>query len=173
MNMAEDRCFPNTTLEALPVRNGELNFIITATISVTTRHTDWDKIIIRFSGGCLINANPLKKSPFLLKMIALAAAMVCGLSVCCVFLEQMEIPSKIHINRVNLTEQSLRIDLTDNNLLKLVGFYSTEHTPPPAMKITSDGPKLLQTQLPKADYNNNRRGLEVNGLRHCWIAMMI
>ncbi|KAK8950866.1 hypothetical protein KSP39_PZI003409 [Platanthera zijinensis] len=80
----------------------------------------------------MLFVNPPRKSPLLLKMVALVACMICSISVFFVFLNQMKTPKEIHMVRLNLTVQDpthvMRINLTEVNLTNTVRVYLTEKT---------------------------------------------
>ncbi|KAH0460430.1 hypothetical protein IEQ34_011093 [Dendrobium chrysotoxum] len=83
--------------------------------------------------------NSSKKSPLVLKMVVLAAAMSCSVCICSFFLEQMEEPSKLHIMRANLTEKAqfhaVGVNLTDKTRPNLLRVNLTEKNMPDLLTV--------------------------------------
>ncbi|KAL0917475.1 hypothetical protein M5K25_012538 [Dendrobium thyrsiflorum] len=83
--------------------------------------------------------NSSKKSPLVLKMVVLAAAMSCSVCICSFFLEQMEEPSKLHIMRANLTEKAqfhvVGVNLTDKTRPNLLRVNQTEKNLPNLLTV--------------------------------------
>ncbi|XP_020702527.1 uncharacterized protein LOC110114104 isoform X2 [Dendrobium catenatum] len=107
--------------------------------------------------------NSSKKSPLVLKMVVLAAAMSCSVCICSFFLEQIEEPSKLHIMRANLTEKAqfhvVGVNLTDKTRLNLLRVNLTEKNLPNLLTVNLTGKN--PTNLVRVDLTEKNISLAV------------
>ncbi|XP_020583309.1 uncharacterized protein LOC110026638 isoform X2 [Phalaenopsis equestris] len=96
-------------------------------------------------------ANPSRRSPLVLKMVVLVAAMTGSVCICSVFLKQMEEPSQPRIKRANLTEKALvhvvGVNLTNKNLPNFLKLNLTEKNPPDLSVEEKNLPGLTRVNL--------------------------